>query len=208
MNPCEYQMVSQYSATELAGALLIGRQARITTDAYLRAKYTWHCAEEARHADMWMELLVNNGLEPLSVHDSEGDQYFSYAKECQDDIDFLAFVHVYEWRVPFHLALHAQLPGITEPTRELMLQLVQEEGAHLSWVAEYLEKQQASGNERVAQAVQHFGEIEERTYKQDIERMQQAGGDFGVLGDLLLERLPTYEAPWQFLIPDATAAGQ
>lgn len=202
MTTTERILISQYAASELAGALLLGKWARKTKDAYLRAKYTWHCAEEARHAWLWTELLQQESKTPTESHDEQGDQYFFFAKEVQDDIDFLAFVHVYEWRVPFHLSVHLKAKDLSEPTKKLMQQLIKEEGAHLSWIADYLQEEQRKSNSRIAEAITKFGEIEERTYKEHILRLQKCGGGFKELGDLLEQHLPQYEAPWHnFLSP-------
>src|SRR3989338_10146685 len=109
MTDGETFLISRYAASELAGALLCGRSPRHTKDTFLRTKLTWHTAEEARHAWAWAELLEKKRVPILEVHDEGGDQYFSYAKAITSEVDFLAFVHVYESRVPFHFTLHAKL---------------------------------------------------------------------------------------------------
>lgn len=197
MEKAEHILISQYSASELAGALMLGEAARKTSDPYLRSKYTWHSYEEARHAWLWMELLDKENLPSFEVHDRDGDQYFSYYKEVQDDIDFLAFVHVYEIRVPYHLEINAKMTNLTQPTRALMRQLIIEEGPHLSWIAEYLKKQRDNGNTKVAKAVQKFGDIEAKTYQDHIVKLQSLTGDFKELGDLLAEGSKDYGCPWK-----------
>lgn len=202
MTNAEYILISQYAASELAGALMLGKFARKTKIPYLRSKYIWHCAEEARHSWMWAELLEGNSEAPAEIHDEQGDQYFTYFKDIENDIDFLAFVHVYEMRVPFHLAINAKMKNVSEPTRKLMYQLIKEEGAHLSWVSDYLKKEHKKGNVRVVEAITKFGEIEEKTYSQHVKKLQHAGGEFKELGDLLAEQLSKYGKPWQsFLSP-------
>ncbi len=206
MQPGEQFLISRYAASELAGALLLGKAARKTKSAYLRSKYTWHCAEEARHAWLWMELLGDTGIAPREVHDDSGDQYFRFVDQAENDIAFLAFVHVYELRVPFHFGMHLKKSNISEPLRKLLHQLQMEEGAHLSWIADYLEAEQKKGNADVAKFVALFGEIEERTYRADMKRLQMAGGDFKELGDIIEQNLSSYDHPWKrFLTPTHAA---
>lgn len=200
MTPGEQFLVSRYAASELAGALLLGKAARKTKDPYLRSKYIWHCAEEARHAWLWMELLGETGIPAQEVHDETGDQYFRSVDKAGDDVGFLAFVHVYEMRVPFHFGLHLKKKHLSEPLRKLLRQLQLEEGPHLSWVADYLEKEQRKGNPRVAEAIALFGEIEERTYRTDIKRLQMAGGDLKEFGDILEQNQHLYGQPWKHFL--------
>jgi len=203
MSPGEQFLISRYAASELAGALLLGKAARKTKDPYLRSKYTWHCAEEARHAWLWMELLGETGTPAQEVHDETGDQYFRAVEKAQDDLDFLAFVHVYEMRVPFHFGMHLKKSNLSEPLRKLLHQLQLEEGSHLSWVADYLEEEQKKGNPRVAEALQMFGDLEDKTYRMDIKRLQMAGGDLKKLGDIIEQNLHFYTHPWKrFLTPN------
>jgi len=197
MHHAEHVLISQYAAAELAGALMLGKFARKTSSGYLRSKYIWHCAEEARHSWMWAELLEQQQMQPIEVHDEDGDQYFTYFKEVCNDIDFLAFVHVYEMRVPFHLSVNAKMTNLTEPTRDVMYQLIKEESSHLSWVSDYLKKQKDEGNTQVASAVEKFGLIEAQTYNDHIQKLQAAGGDFQEFGDLLAQHATEYNKPWQ-----------
>ncbi len=206
MNLGEQFLISRYAASELAGALLLGKAARKTKDPYLRSKYTWHCAEEARHAWLWMELLGETGVPAKEVHDETGDQYFRAIEKAEDDLAFLAFVHVYELRVPFHFGMHLKKSNLSEPLRKLLHQLQLEEGSHLSWVADYLEEEQKKGNTKVAEYIQMFGEIEERTYRTDMKRLQIAGGDLKELGDIIEQHLDQYNQPWKrFLTPSYVA---
>ncbi|HUP18464.1 MAG TPA: hypothetical protein VM778_00775, partial [Gemmatimonadota bacterium] len=54
----ELWLLSYYHASELAGALVMGRLAAQTDDDELRVRLTEHCAEEANHAWLWTRTIL------------------------------------------------------------------------------------------------------------------------------------------------------
>lgn len=191
MNDTEIFILNRYEASELAGAILLGKMSRKTNDSYLKRKLTWHCSEEARHAVIWSELIKEIGVPSLSVHDKEGKGYFSYFKEVKDIIDFLCFVHVYELRVPFHFSLHRKWTS-DDRIKEVLSTLIKEEGPHLSWLREYLIKQMQENKNGVLEALKKFSEIEEKTYHADLEILESMNKEGKRFADLIREALPQY----------------
>lgn len=175
MEQVETFILNRYAASELAGALILGKMARKTNDAYLRRQLTWHCAEEARHAAIWEGLIEELNLKTLPIHDSSGKGYFTYFKEVKDMTDFLAFVHVYELRVPFHFGAHAKWTK-SERIKEVLNKLIKEEDSHLSWIHDILLKEMENNREKVLTSLKKFSEIEEKSYQDDLHMLKSVGG--------------------------------
>ena len=185
-------ILNRYAASELAGALLLGKMARKTTDSYLRRQYTWHCAEEARHAAVWEGLIDELNVGSIVIHDEKSKSYFSYFSEVKTSIDFLAFLHVYELRVPFHFQLHAKWTT-SDRIKEVLNQLIDEEASHLSWVKDILIKELETKHDEVIESLRKFSDIEEKTYVEDVIRLKSRSDDSASFGNLIMKSLPTYE---------------
>src|SRR5688500_20228092 len=68
-------ILSYYRESELAGALVMGRLSQETEDDALRAKLTEHCAEEARHAALWSDTIIELGALPRRVRENYQARY-------------------------------------------------------------------------------------------------------------------------------------
>jgi rubrerythrin len=169
MKQAENILVSRYSAAELSGALLLGKYARATKDNYLRQQLTWQCSEEAHHALMWTKVLRDKNLPLLEIH--EKNEYFSFASELKNEIEFLVWAHVYELRADFHLSVHVKLQSIDPDFKKVMEQVMAEEEKHLDWISGYLEKLQKAGNTEITNYIQKWGDIENRTYMAFIDKL-------------------------------------
>ena len=177
VSQAEIFIINRYAASELAGGLIIGNMARKVSDPFLRTKLTWHCAEETRHALIWYKLIEELNIPSIEIHDSNKEDYFSYIKNKVDHIiDFLACVHVYELRVPFHFGVH--LKWTNNPRIQVVLkQLIKEEDSHLSWIRDYLNKELKNGNKMVSISLKKFLDIERYTYYKDLEKLEKLGND-------------------------------
>lgn len=187
LSTVETFLINRYAASELAGALLLGKMARKTENPYLRKQLTWHCAEEARHATLWEELIAELHCSIPNVHDKEKKGYFTYFSEIKDIIDFLCFVHVYELRVPFHFTLHKQWTQ-EDSIRKVLSILIKEEGTHISWIREFL---QSEPKNKIQKSLQTFNTIEEKTYMDDLLMLESLGATTFVT--LIKNALPHYK---------------
>jgi len=170
-------IVNRYAASELAGGLLIGKMARKVKDSYLRTQLAWHCAEETRHALIWYKLMDELGIPSIEIHDSNKEDYFSYVQDkVENIIDFLACVHVYELRVPFHFGVHLKWTKNSK-IQTVLMQLIKEEDSHLSWIRDFLYKEKKNGNNGVSISLKKFADIENITYYKDLERLEKIGND-------------------------------
>jgi len=194
MHKSEQSLVNRYSATELAGALQLGRWARKVDDHHLRAQLTYHCYDEARHSKLWMEFLDTRGYETSQVHDR--NDYFAHLARQDDVIYFLAGVHVYEHRVPFHFEQHLKHPNIDPNLATLMEDIKSDEKYHLGWVQEYFES--LSGEKRTAmeQAIQEMGKLEQDTYEAYTKSLYEGDEYLRKLGEIIDENLEQYTYPW------------
>lgn len=196
MTKTEIEMVSRYSAAELAGALVLGKWARKTRDPFLRAALTHHTAEESRHAFMWSDFLVKHGHEVVETHDQ--DEFFALLASAKDEIELLTAVHVYELRLPFHFGIHARMKSADPELKELIEKIAQDEKHHLSWINKYLSSLQQKGDKRVAEYISIAGELEKKVYKQYTHNMKTSGDTyFEELASDIESNLPSYTYEWK-----------
>lgn len=189
----ELWILSNYAASELSGALILGARARQTDSDYIRVQCTWHCNEEMRHSLKWIGLIQKLGGMALEIHDKEGDHYYARAGIPKTDLDLLAFVHVFERRVPFHLSLHAARPNTHQLVKELIAELVKDENAHLAWMREELKRRIAQGSEEeISNALERHAKIEQEVYEEHIKMLEKNGGELADFATSIRKALPSY----------------
>jgi|JYMV01.1.fsa_nt_gi rubrerythrin len=200
MNKSEIWLLSRYSAAELSGALIIGNFARNTKDDFLRKKLTWQCQEEAHHALIWAQVLIDKNLPLLEVHDDnsgKNKEYFYYSKDIENDVDFLAWTHIFELRTDYHLKHHLDVVE-DDGFKSAILQIMAEEEAHMDWIPSYLKKMKEQGDYDVLGYLQKWDEIENRTYLQFLNKISHSGDDYlESLASKLSNNLSTYEKSWK-----------
>jgi len=196
MKQAEIILASRYSAAELSGALLLGKYARATKEEYLRKQLTWQCSEEAHHALMWTKVLRDKNLPLLEIH--EKNEYFSFALELKNEIEFLVWAHIYELRADFHLKIHFSIQSIDPDFKKMMEQIMADEDKHLDWISTYLEKLQKAGNTEIANYIQKWGDIENKTYMEFTKKLLSSDDEyFQELGKAIEENIPSYEFKWK-----------
>jgi hypothetical protein len=168
--------LSYYRASELAGSLLMGRLARRVSDAELRARLTWHFAEEARHAWRWTEVIRQLGADPVPVAETYQSNYLSRVGIPTDELDILALTYVFERRVAQHFALHRSLPGIPPLVRDTLASMCGEEGPHLRWIRERLDREaERAGRASVDEAIQRYEAIDREVYLAEARKFAARG---------------------------------
>jgi hypothetical protein len=88
-----------YRQSELEGALLLGRMVRVATDGDLIAKLMKHCADEARHGELWSECLRELGLPYVRIHRSYQSFFLEHRGTPASLTEVLAFTQIFERRV-------------------------------------------------------------------------------------------------------------
>ena len=169
----EIFVLNRYATSELAGALYLGKWARNTGNNYLKAKLTWHCYEEARHAVMWNDLMKDLDIPLLDIHDKGEDEFYALLRkgEIKDVATFLALTHIHELRVPFHFAMHSQYTKNSK-IKEVLQQLTKEESSHLTWIRDYLKKEKANGNVDIEKDLKKFYDIGVKEYYNDLIKLE------------------------------------
>ncbi len=201
MTESEIILISRYSAAELAGSILLGKYARSTKKNYLRSQLTWQCYEEAEHAWKWAKILHDQSLPLLEIHDK--NEYFSYASELKNEIEFLVFAHIYELRADFHLKTHITLPSLDPSFKKTMQRIIEDEDQHLDWIAIYLKKIQKEGNKEVVAYIKKWGKFENKTYIDYISQLASSDDKyFRQLGELIEKNLSNYEFSWKKFLQD------
>lgn len=190
----EVFIINRYAASELAGSILLGKMARkiANSDPSLLTNLTRHCMEEARHSFVWYELIKKLKIPTLAVHDDEGGAYFSHANEPKDIIEFLAFTHVFERRVPFHFAMHIKWSK-NEMVKEVLGKLIPEEEPHLAWIKDYLKKAISNGNINVKISLEKFAKLEKELYSRDLDKLERLGEEGKEFVNIIKESIDKFE---------------
>jgi hypothetical protein len=171
--------LSYYRASELAGSLLMGRLARRARDDELRARLTWHFAEEARHAWRWTEVIRTLGADPVAVDETYQSNYLARVGIPSDEVELLALTYVFERRVAQHFALHRSLPDLHPLIRDTLASMCGEEGPHLRWIRERLDAEATRlgrvGRDRVEGTIRRYEAIDREVYRAEARKFVARG---------------------------------
>ena len=127
-----------YRQSELEGALLLGRLVRHATEGKLAARLHAHCADEARHAQLWAECLAALGLPHLRIHRSYQSFFTERGGTPASLGETLAFTHVFERRVHRRFSIERAMPGLPAAALATYDRMIEDEKDHLAWVHDWL----------------------------------------------------------------------
>lgn len=133
-----------YRQSELEGALLLGRMVRVANDSFLVQKLTRHAADEARHAAIWAEALIESGLPTIRIFRSYQSLYGDHEGMPVGMHEVLAFTQIFERRVHKRFTSELHQSDLPEPTRKAFDIMVADESDHLEWVLDWLRTQEGS----------------------------------------------------------------
>src|SRR3989344_2697731 len=190
MDPFEIKLVRQYAINEIGGGLMLGNFLLKSEDPFVRSQLTQHAMDEFRHGWLWTELLDKKGVGGAAA--KGGNDYFDFMAAPEDEINFLASVHIYELRVPFHLGTHLELPQIDPELKEVMSKIVADEKFHLGWIRDHLIKKMETDPQKVIDAVKKCEEVERETYSKYISHIKQYGGYLGDFAALIEKKIPEF----------------
>ncbi len=140
-----YWRLNWYRQSELEGALVLGRMVRHVTDPYLVGRLTGHCADEARHAWLWMRTLETLGLPTVRIRRSYQSFYLDEIPAPRTLIEVLALTHVFEHRVHRHFTDELGRRGLPDAARRTFRAMLRDEQQHLDWICGWLARQPAAG---------------------------------------------------------------
>lgn len=172
----ELWILSYYRASELAGALVMGRLAGLTDDDDLRVHLTEHCAEEANHAWLWTQTILEVGSTPRRVSETYQDRYCKAIGPPTTVLDVLALTQVFERRVVKHFRDHLRRPGTHPAVARTLQRMIAEEAGHIGWVKKRLDDWAIkAGGAAVSETLQRFREVDQRVYAGLVEYRDRFG---------------------------------
>src|SRR5688572_27113097 len=127
-----------YRQSELEGALLLGRLVRVARDGELIAKLMRHCADEARHGQLWSACIAELGLPYICIHRSYQSFFLEHGASPSSLIEVLAFTQIFERRVHKRFTEELESSGIPAPLRATFEVMLHDEKDHLEWVYDWL----------------------------------------------------------------------
>ena len=133
-----------YRQSELEGSLLLGRMIRTTGDGYLISRLTTHCADEARHSELWSACLAELKLPYIRIHRSYQSLFNDHGGTPTNLVEVLAFTQIFERRVHKRFTEESKAPGVPAAARTTFETMIRDERDHLEWVREWLQAQPGS----------------------------------------------------------------
>jgi hypothetical protein len=131
-------LLSYYRSSEMGGALLFGRLARIIPAGPVQHDMTKHFADEAQHAWYWTDCLDQLGVTPLRLQETYQDRYLEAAGAPANLMEVLAITSVFERRVISQYAHHRAVPGLAAPITATIGRIMEDERWHIRWVSDAL----------------------------------------------------------------------
>jgi tRNA isopentenyl-2-thiomethyl-A-37 hydroxylase MiaE len=154
-----------YREAEVRSADLLQRLLRQTEDPELQIYATRQLADEARHIQLWTELLSDLG-EPLAAL-KKGYRHYLHTRAGMPTsvLDLLALTYVVEARVQQRYRDYAPQAGEDQRIVETLQTLATDEEWHVQGVRDWLAKQERqAGRTRVAAALDYYRSSEANAY--------------------------------------------
>lgn len=127
-----------YRQSELEGALLLGRLVRLAPEPELVARLTRHSADEARHAQLWADCILDLGLPFIAITRSYQSLFAEHGGPPAGLAEVLAFTQVFEQRVHKRFTDELARPDLPRRARETFAAMIADEKDHLEWVHDWL----------------------------------------------------------------------
>lgn len=186
----EIKIISQYASSELAGGLMLGKFALSTTSSKLKAKLIFHSYDELKHSWLWSNFLEKNKVNLVIL--KARNEYFDWMNTLTDEIEFLASVHVYELRVPFHLKCHMQINSISNELKTLIDKIQKDEKYHLNWIHDFLLDQNQL---KVLDAIKKAEKYESIYYLNYMKHLDSLGGYYKEIANLIKSKEDLFIKP-------------
>ena len=167
----ELNALNFYRASELYGGLVLGRMVGRARDAQLIHELTRHSAEEVAHAQLWTETILDLGGRPFPTRDSYQARYAARVGRPISMMHVLALTQVFERRVYRHFLEHLRRPGTHPRVKRTLLQMIEEEKHHLSWVKHWLDDQAARRGADVQEVLDRYTRADEAVYEALVAEM-------------------------------------
>jgi bacterioferritin (cytochrome b1) len=136
----ELYIASFYRASELAGAMLLGKLALHTNHEQLRVPLTEQCLEEARHAWMLTETMHRMGRIPLKITRTYQSELGKILGVPESTVDVLCLTRVLEVVALETYQKHVAMPHASSELRATLEAIIEDEVGHIDWIQAELDK--------------------------------------------------------------------
>ena len=162
-------ILSYYRASELAGSLLFGQLAMHTSYDELRTPLTEQCSEEAHHAWLVNQTIVEMGGTPLRIADTFQTEIAKIYGMPKSVVDILCLTKVFEERVLGHYQKHASMKNEDPRVVATLNSIIEDESGHVDWIETALEQYVDQGaEEKLKQAQEIDAKVYEKLVKQPV----------------------------------------
>jgi len=168
-----------YRQSELEGALLLGRMVRAATSPVLVQRLTRHAADEARHAAIWADAIVEARLPAIRIFRSYQSFYGDHGGMPVGIQEVLAFTQIFERRVHKRFTNELHSERLPEPVRKAFEIMIADEADHLEWVLRWLQAQPNS-----EELLQKYQAIDLTVYR-EVLPFEDRLSEFPGLGEML-----------------------
>lgn len=161
----QMRILHYYRETEVRSAELLQRLLRKAEDPEVQMALTRQLADEARHIQLWTELIEELGGVPTAFSKGFRQRLFRSVGIPSTELELLALTHVIEERIQQRYREHVERRGEDPRTLSLLRTLIADEDWHLAGVRECLEKRaKIQGRTRVAATLDHYREAEAEAF--------------------------------------------
>ncbi|MBI3245513.1 MAG: ferritin-like domain-containing protein [Deltaproteobacteria bacterium] len=163
-------LLQYYREAEIRSADLLQRLLRHADDPELQIDLTRQLADEARHIQLWTELMSELGISLTPRKRGYRHYLHKYTGMPSSVLDALALVHAVEERVQQRYREHLPHAGQAPRIVTMLQALAADEEWHLQDVRRWLAKlEKRDGRTRVAAALDYYRPLEARAYADLIE---------------------------------------
>lgn len=167
-------LLQYYREAEIRSADLLQRLLRYVDDPELQIDLTHQLADEARHIQLWTEIIETRGGCVTPVKKGYRNCLQRRAGNPTNILDLLALTHVVEERVQQRYHAHVSRIGDNSQVGETLRSLVGDESWHLAGVQRWLAKiEKQEGKTRVAALCDYYRLLEAKAYADLVSEVQQ-----------------------------------
>jgi bacterioferritin (cytochrome b1) len=157
------RLFSYYRDAEIRGAgLLFKLLGRMSDDPDSQVKLSHHLADETRHASLWTKRITQLGAMPVPVEDGYQTRIGRALGIPKTLIDLLALTVVVERRAQTRYEAHGRWPDVDPATREMLVEVTQDEKWHLSWIEKKMYEIAGPEAEKARARLEEYGRLEAR----------------------------------------------
>jgi tRNA isopentenyl-2-thiomethyl-A-37 hydroxylase MiaE len=158
-------LLNYYREAEVRSADLLQRLLRYIDDPELQIYLTRQLADEARHIQLWTELINELGGRLPAARKGYRHYLQRSAGAPTSVLELLALTCIVEERVQQRYQVHALQAGADARIVAMLQTLVADEAWHLTGVRDWLAKiEKQEGKTRVAAMLDHYRPMEARAY--------------------------------------------